>query len=116
MDGKRLIKHVLIYPVVKAGALFGVSYAVVGNNGLSAFVRSLIIACVSGALGIIGIAVGAIINAKVNKQMLEMSEDNRELLREIKELQNQQGKKVDKIADNTANGTDTGSVADQLPG
>lgn len=73
------------YVIFKAVALGVVAYSVIGNTTLSDFTRAIIVAGVSGILGIIAVATGALINSHT--------------LREIQKIQSETKDKVIAIAD-----------------
>lgn len=73
------------YVIFKAVALGVIAYDVIGNTGLDDFTRAVIVAGISGLLGIAAVAIGALINSHT--------------LREIQRIQYETKDKVNSIAD-----------------
>jgi hypothetical protein len=73
------------YVIFKSISLGIIAYGVIGNTSLSDFTRAIIVAAVSGVLGIAAVAVGALINSHT--------------LREIQKIQHETKDKVNSIAD-----------------
>lgn len=95
-----MIKAV-IYVALKAGGMFTVAAAVISNNSLSITDRALIVAIVSGILGIIAVVLGQMLAGRNADKVLRAAEKNAELLAEIKSLNENQSATLHRIQDQT---------------